>query len=198
MADLSCRTLSRISFLTVRSFPAAYTMRYSYLSKLSQRLTTNNLKRRSLFHNFLISYFTAWYVSILYLFVLSIHALSISTPVLSIFERAVVGVSVGLRSVRRFFLITPRMKCHCPHSVSAMIGHAHSVERLYLSWGKHELQSSRLWGVSTLNSALAMTGQTLLWISWVFSLGDSRLACCGLALLFNAFCTLQCVDRLHD
>ena len=48
-------------------------------------------------------------------------------------------------------------------------GHAHSVERLYPSWGKHELQSSHLWGVSTLYSALAMTGQTLLWTSWVFS-----------------------------
>jgi len=51
-------------------------------------------------------------------------------------------VSVGLRLVRRIVLITPRMKCHCPHSASAMMGHAHSVERLYLSWGKHELQSS--------------------------------------------------------
>ena len=71
-------------------------------------------------------------------------------------------VSVGLWLVRRTFLNIPRMKCRCPYSASAMIGHAHSVERLYPDWGKHELQSSQLWGVFTLNSALAMTGQTFL------------------------------------
>jgi hypothetical protein len=51
-------------------------------------------------------------------------------------------VSAGLWSVRHIFLKAPRMKCRCPYSASAMIGHAHSVERLYPSWGKHELQSS--------------------------------------------------------
>ena len=52
-------------------------------------------------------------------------------------------VSVGLRPVRRIFLISPRMKCRCPYSASAMMGYAHSVERLYPDWGKHELQSSQ-------------------------------------------------------
>ena len=89
-----------------------------------------------------------------------IHTPSFSS--LCVFER-VVGlsseiVSVRLWSVRRIFLNLLRMKCRCPYSASAMIGHAHSVERLYPVWGKHELQSSHLWGVSTLNSALAMTG----------------------------------------
>jgi len=38
-------------------------------------------------------------------------------------------------------LITLRMKCRCPYSASAMIGHVPSVERLYPAVGKHELQS---------------------------------------------------------
>ena len=50
--------------------------------------------------------------------------------------------SVGQWLIRRI-LIMPRMKCGCPYSAStAMIGHAPSVERLYPTFGKHELQSS--------------------------------------------------------
>ena len=51
-------------------------------------------------------------------------------------------ISMGQWSIRRIFLIMPRMKCRCPYSASAMIGHAPSVERLYPTVGKHELQGS--------------------------------------------------------
>jgi len=51
-------------------------------------------------------------------------------------------ISVGQWSIRRIFLIMPRMKCRCPYSALAMIGHAPSVERLYPTVGKHELQGS--------------------------------------------------------
>jgi len=46
------------------------------------------------------------------------------------------AVSVCQWSVRRIFLIIPRMKCRCPYSASVMIGHARSVERLYPHWGQ--------------------------------------------------------------
>jgi len=56
----------------------------------------------------------------------------------------------------------PRMKCRCPYSASAMIGYAHSVERLYPAVGKHELQSSALVKRLNPNSAFVMNGQALL------------------------------------
>ena len=85
-----------------------------------------------------------WYLSSFYFFLHCCSHLILIPLALAIFERIVRVVSVGLWSVRRIFLILPRMKCRCPYSASAMIGHAHSVERLYPHWGKHELQSSHL------------------------------------------------------
>ena len=62
------------------------------------------------------------------------------TPHLSKGLSWIIGVEQWL--IRHVFLIMPRTKCLCPYSALAMVGHASSVERLYPTVGKHELQSS--------------------------------------------------------
>ena len=84
-----------------------------------------------------------------YFFLLATNISTISTPS---FEQGVFQMHLG---------DMPRMKCRCPYSASAMIGHAHSVERLYPAVGKHELQSSPFAKRLNPNSALAMNGQAL-------------------------------------
>ena len=113
-------------------------------------------------------------------------------------EWAVV-VSMAQWLIRRIFLIMPRMKCLCPYSASAMIGHAPSVERLYPSdCGQAWAPEFALWGVSTLIWLWPWVGRRLPELRGCFHLQIVVLHPVALRCYHYTFPVLQHVGQQHS